>query len=67
MNPMNPRTLGGAAFLIWAVAHRRPFGAAFTLIAEALRVSSHREARRQLQDAPNRVEDSITLLLRWSP
>ena len=62
--PQDPNDESGKS---WAVAYRRPFGAAFTLIAEALRVSSHREARRQLQEEPSRTENSMTLLLRWSP
>jgi hypothetical protein len=62
--PQDPNDETGSG---WALAYRRPLGDAFTLITEALRVSSHREARRQIAEAPDRIENSLTVLLRWSP
>jgi len=62
--PLDPNDESGSG---WALAYRRPLGDAFTIIAEALRVSSHREARQQLAQAPNRTERSLTVLLRWNP
>ncbi len=50
----------------WALAYSLPLPHSLTLVTEALRVDSRRDARPLIGEAPRRKEDSLSLELRWA-
>ena len=59
-----PTDANGERGNAWALAYSAPLRHRFTLVAEVLRVDSHRAARSLIGAAPRRVENSLSVELR---